>query len=353
MIRSVSIHNFQSHHESKLEFDPGVNVILGPSDAGKSAIVRALSWVLYNRPLGDGYRTVGSDLTKVEVEFDDVAIHRVRGKTQNEYWLNDLKLTAFGQDPPEEILRAHNLDPSLNVQNQVDPFFLLQFTPGEVARYLNQIASLDEIDKLMKALDAHCRSIARSIDGIKVHQESLKKDLQSFEGLDAIGEAIEEAEAVECQLSLARKKRQDISALLGIIRGLERKIEEGRQGLKVKDPLRQALSMMEEIESRVQARSKLDRKITTARRLMNQISLAREKVERSKPVVLQALELMADYSKLEKDHSRVQSCLDRVASKAREIEQAKSRLEKLRARFVKEMPRVCPLCGQEVKSVKA
>ena len=54
MIKSVELKNFQSHNQSRLEFCDGVNIIVGASDSGKSAILRGLFWVLYNNPNGTG-----------------------------------------------------------------------------------------------------------------------------------------------------------------------------------------------------------------------------------------------------------------------------------------------------------
>ena len=51
-IKKIIIDNFQSHEHTEIEFGPGLNVIVGPSDYGKSAVVRALRWVLYNEPRG-------------------------------------------------------------------------------------------------------------------------------------------------------------------------------------------------------------------------------------------------------------------------------------------------------------
>ena len=52
MIHSIKIQNIQSHKDTQLEFNPGINAIVGSSNNGKSAILRALYWVVYNRPLG-------------------------------------------------------------------------------------------------------------------------------------------------------------------------------------------------------------------------------------------------------------------------------------------------------------
>ena len=47
-LKRVRLENFQSHKNSIIDFDRGLNVIVGPSDSGKSAIIRAIKWALYN-----------------------------------------------------------------------------------------------------------------------------------------------------------------------------------------------------------------------------------------------------------------------------------------------------------------
>jgi exonuclease SbcC len=54
MITQLNITNFQSHVKSVLKLSPGINVICGPSDSGKSAIIRGLRWVIENQPTGKG-----------------------------------------------------------------------------------------------------------------------------------------------------------------------------------------------------------------------------------------------------------------------------------------------------------
>ena len=52
MIKRIKIENIQSHKETELELSSGINAIVGSSNNGKSAILRAFYWLVYNRPLG-------------------------------------------------------------------------------------------------------------------------------------------------------------------------------------------------------------------------------------------------------------------------------------------------------------
>ena len=51
MIKSIHLRNFQRHKKLDIDLSEGVNVIVGPSDIGKTAILRALYWLRFNRPL--------------------------------------------------------------------------------------------------------------------------------------------------------------------------------------------------------------------------------------------------------------------------------------------------------------
>lgn len=148
MITSLYLSNFQSHPATKLEFHPGVNAIIGPSDSGKTSILRALRWVCYGQPRGDSFRRHGTKKTQVDVEVDETVISRVRSASKNLYQVGDLELTSF-HDLPEEVTDLLRME-AINLQQQMDAPFLLCETSGEVARYLNKITDLSIIDTAMK-----------------------------------------------------------------------------------------------------------------------------------------------------------------------------------------------------------
>jgi DNA repair exonuclease SbcCD ATPase subunit len=75
MIKRIEIKNFQAHKNTEIDFDPGVNVISGASDAGKSSIFRALLWVITNRPSGDSIKNWDckkDDTTEVRIGLSDL-----------------------------------------------------------------------------------------------------------------------------------------------------------------------------------------------------------------------------------------------------------------------------------------
>ena len=70
-ITKLTLENFQSHKYTVINFDEGLNSIVGATDSGKTAIFRALKWALYNDPSGDYFIRTGEDYVSVKVELSN------------------------------------------------------------------------------------------------------------------------------------------------------------------------------------------------------------------------------------------------------------------------------------------
>lgn len=149
MITRLTVQNFQNHGLSILDLSPGVNVISGPSDNGKSAIVRALRWAIENKPLGDSFCKTGTKDTSVTIDMGDVRVERFRNGRNNGYRMGEEIFLATKGTVPKEIADALDIAPPC-LQNQTDPYYLLSLSPGEVARHLSQLADLSEIDTAIR-----------------------------------------------------------------------------------------------------------------------------------------------------------------------------------------------------------
>jgi DNA repair exonuclease SbcCD ATPase subunit len=47
-ILSVTLKNFKSHRDRHFQFQPGTNAICGENGAGKTSILKAIAWTLFN-----------------------------------------------------------------------------------------------------------------------------------------------------------------------------------------------------------------------------------------------------------------------------------------------------------------
>ena len=199
-MKRIELKNFQCHKSLVLDLEPGVNVLVGPSDSGKSSVYRALYWVAFNRPGGSAFLRHGAK--EVSVKVDE--IERKKGKA-NTYSLNGKVQKAVGAKVPENVSEALNLAP-INFQSQHDSPFLLSETAGEVGRELNRMVDLEVIDRTLKNLNTRSREVSRAIE---FHTESVReqrKALRGYEGLDEIRNRLEHTKTARMCARDARRK---------------------------------------------------------------------------------------------------------------------------------------------------
>jgi len=193
MLEILYVQNFQSHSKLKIEFDKSITTIVGSSDIGKSAVVRALRWVCRNHPQGEVFIKDGTKGTTVKLLVDDKEVSRKRGKNENTYLLDGKEFKAFGQDVPDTISKVLNLN-EINFQNQHDPPFWFSLSAGEVSRQLNAIVDLGIIDSSLSAISKRVRYFQQSA---QISKERLKKVREQKEDINWVIEANNDYSIIE------------------------------------------------------------------------------------------------------------------------------------------------------------
>lgn len=133
---------YEAHQGSVVELSPGLTVLCGDNDIGKSALSRSLKWLVTDRPLGtEMIPWVGEKAAEVTAEADRGCVTRSKAWSEEKSkYKNDLI------NEPSEVL---NLDET-NIQAQVDQYFLLTASPGVVAKRINEAAGIAESDAAIK-----------------------------------------------------------------------------------------------------------------------------------------------------------------------------------------------------------
>ncbi len=211
MIQSVHIRGFQAHEDLKIKLDPHVTTIVGPSDVGKSAVLRAIKWVCLNEPRGVSFLREGSSKVSVTLRVDEHKITRSKG-IENTYHLDGNKYAAFGSDVPKEVSDVLKLT-DLNFQDQHDTPFWFGESSAEVSRQLNEIVDLGIIDSTLSNISSEIRT-AR-IEG-EVLQTQLEEVVETKNRLKWTKEAHEELAALEELAARQERRSTKIRALEGL-----------------------------------------------------------------------------------------------------------------------------------------
>lgn len=210
MIEKICIHNFQSHKSTVIELSPKVNTLQGNSDCGKSAVLRALHWLMFN-PAGDYFisdwarkgKTVSAPC-EVIVNVDGHEVIRRRDKDFNGYILDGEVFEATRNSVPKKILDILRFG-DVNVQRQLDPPFLLSMSSGEVSRYINNLVDLSRIDEWTTAANSRERKLRQDIESLseRVDKATSEVDRYSFlPSLDALSDKVTELDIRRKELGL-------------------------------------------------------------------------------------------------------------------------------------------------------
>lgn len=348
MIKRVELTNFQSHPNTVLPFHPGVNVIVGASDSGKTAILRAMRWAIWNRPTGDSFRSSWGGATTVKItteELDDVA--RARTDKENSYWLQADELKAFGADVPEEIQKALNIN-EINFQQQLDRPFLLDDNPGAVAAHFNRIAHLDRIDNSTALVKKWTTALNQQIRDGQRQMIQLTETLEKYGNLDRIEKEIEEAEALLRRLEDARRKRAELYILEQEWRRIETALSRYAETMRLAPVVTQALSWTAELVE-VQAQHAAFTRVTTQYRQLEARIQEQKQILRVRDLVelgLTQFRALWDKQQLHKAFARIADQFTLTNTKIQVSQRVIAAHEK---EFQAEMGDQCPLCGQEIK----
>lgn len=304
VINKININNFQSHQDSELQLDVGVNVIVGSSDSGKSAILRALNWVVNNRPSGDSFTNYESDFCRVAMIVNGYLVERYKDKKNNCYVLDKEEFKAFNKDVPEPIKKIINLS-KINFQYQMDSPFMISLTGGQITKELNSIANIDCIDETIKEINKKKTVTKTRLNNLQEQIITRQEELTVYQDL------LPELSSI---LNLMKSKKEEVDKLSDKI-----------------DATSNTIMSISDIDSSLSRINKLaDTK--------SNIKFIEEKL----------LELN-EIEKNDKEISVINLQIKNIETIYEKIEKQNVVINNLNKKYARLMPDACPLCGSVIK----
>lgn len=228
-IKKVELINFQSHSHTEIEFDRGLNVILGNSDAGKTAVLRAIKWALYNEPRGDYFIRQGEKDVSVKIVFSNgVVVERSRTPSKNSYYLLDaqgeeMRFEGFGLEVPKEITDATrmykvSLDNSnsksiLNISEQLDGPFLLNEQASLRASAIGRLIGVNYVDDALRTVVRDNKRVNQEIDSLRSNRDSIKDQLKEYDYIKDYKEKFEKISEIRNKIVVLKDKLNLVSSL--------------------------------------------------------------------------------------------------------------------------------------------
>lgn len=239
-IKKVILENFQSHKYTEMEFDSSLNVIVGPSDQGKSAIIRALKWALYNEPSGDFFIREGERECSVTIIFsDNTKIKRYRSKSKNSYYLYDQYgkekiFEGFGTQIPQEIVEATSIrkvpldsgqTSSINIGEQLEGPFLLSEKNSTRANAIGRLVGVHIVDDALKDTLKDIRNLNIKKKSYEETLEVLYVNLEDYAYLEDLINRIKELDEIKQSIYNNRQKLEKLVFLQNDLNKLNNEIK--------------------------------------------------------------------------------------------------------------------------------
>jgi DNA repair ATPase RecN len=192
-IDSIHIQDFQNHQDTNIKLVPGLNVITGSSDSGKSAIVRALdlafldsfrkqdvrdgqknSHVTINFRNGDTYKRTKGDTNELEFQYAGKEVE---------------KHSRFSKKFPQEAVDFLGHIPktstsSLPFASQEDKLFLINLSDEAIGKEISKLLGIYDLEEASSNLGSDINKISADIKRLNTDIENTKKKLEPFEDLD-------------------------------------------------------------------------------------------------------------------------------------------------------------------------
>jgi len=280
MIIRITIHNFQPYRHIVLDLSPGINAIVGYSQAGKTAIIRALEWVIKNRPMGFRFhhKYTKEDVTYVEVLFDNnISITRYKSKKENLYIVKTQKETTkyrAGTTIPDVVAKLINMS-DINIQEQLDPHFLISNSGPEISRAINSITNAEDADGWIKQLTRRSAAIKMQLKMVREEYASTARQVQKYKGIERAGKLIIKFHRAEKRRLKLEEEYSNIENILAEIEDTEIEIKRYKAYLKAGNVLDKMELVIRKIERLLEEKD-----------LLFDILQEKKKIEKSKHLLL-------------------------------------------------------------------
>lgn len=254
MINSITVKNIKSHKDTTLHLCGGVNVLIGSSQAGKSAFLGAFNWLRNNRPSGIGKKSwfarPGAEM-KVEVQTDEGSVSLTKSTRDSRYEVNGETFRKFGSNVPDEVGELLNIS-DLNIQGQLDQHYLIISGPPEVARVINEVTGLGALDPALNWCTNQINQRNSTVSALEDQLTQRKKDLEAYKDIDVWDGKLVKVEKLFSQYQELTDKTRRLDIVIEEAEEVEQEIEE----LEVID-FEKCEKLIKEVETKIDELEKL------------------------------------------------------------------------------------------------
>lgn len=346
----VHIRDFRCIKDIKLTFKPGLNVLRGTSNSGKTSVFAAIKSCIYNIPGSKNVRA-GQDSYLVNVKYNDHEITYKKGKNTNCYIVDNEQYTKTGVTQLPAVAQALNIQDivmadekiKINFWNQMEYPFLLDKSPSQLYRFISDSGEDEALSVALKNMvkDRQATSVQLTLLEGKLQAEKDRVVDLSKKVSDSINDYV-----IYCKIINLEPEYMHISNLENIYNQLKEKIKYGKEK---QDKLRSLPNIDENevksIEQLVQEKNKLIEIKENCAELVRKFSSSKQKLESLVSFDVEDFNIN-EVSQLKQINDSYNNNIQKLQEYKTKTDQVNSKIEELTIELDKIS--VCPTCGQAI-----
>src|SRR5699024_2545795 len=210
--------------------------ILGHSDSGKTAILRAIRWCLYNEPGGMEFMRKDASEVKVTLLFqNDLKVTRSRTRSVNRYIIDypdgeQLILEGFGTGVPQEVIEATGIkriqldekeSSAINYSAQLEVPFLLNVSDSVKAASIGRLVVVNILDDTLRDTLRDKKQLTQRKANYQEDLASYTEQIRSYDYVDEEQKKLDKLAVITQQIETYKKTLKNIKNLRQTIHRLQ------------------------------------------------------------------------------------------------------------------------------------
>lgn len=366
MLKSLEIWNFESHEHTVVHFGTNFNLIVGPSNSGKSSIIRAASVVTANKWSKEQVRN-GYEYCRIKLTTDRGWVECERGEKVNRWRVfdgNDIQeYKNVGTGVPDTVPQVLGMceqdrgevKEMPNFMFQLDKHYMLAEIDGKkatsnlVARMMDNAIGLGGMEDLIKVLSTDLTRDKKWLTEKQSEIVELKTQIidnvifdnykKSVEGLTTLYTQMQD---METDLQEANRLKadldritNDLSRLVQLPKPNSQDLTNALQSLKM---LKNKIALCEDILSIMQTleciKSLSIEDLNSITALYGDLKVLGDKIKKAEQKLIEARMI---WKRIEAEKKAFKENTQKYAILQKDYNELKKKLK------------ICPLCGGELK----
>jgi hypothetical protein len=196
--------------------------------SGKTNILRAVDWIVTNKPK---FERVHSHFSKdgntsVTLEFDNGVAELIKTSKTNKFIIDNKQSFSFtGATVPEPIAKLLNMN-EINISKQLDPHFLITSTPGDIGKTINRITKIEKIDSWISKLTTISNKTKWRVEELESDCVEIEKEISQYDGVEDLEKEITQYEKLCIQFDVTHTLLENLKRITKSLKFLNERISE-------------------------------------------------------------------------------------------------------------------------------